>query len=40
LHAEFDTSLFLEPFVQLRLLSRILRMQSTSGLHVMYPSEP
>jgi hypothetical protein len=37
LHAEFDTSLFLEPFVQLRLLSRILRMQSTSGLHVTYP---
>ena len=30
LPAEFDTSLFLEPFVQLRLLSRILRMQATS----------
>jgi hypothetical protein len=30
LHTEFDTSLFLEPFVQLRLLSRILQMQSTS----------
>ena len=30
LHAEFDGSLFLEPFVQLRLLSRILRMQSRS----------
>ena len=30
LHAAFDTSLSLEPFVQLRLLSRILCMQSTS----------
>jgi hypothetical protein len=30
LNAKFDTSLFLEPFAQLRLLSRILSIQSLS----------
>lgn len=34
LHAEFDTSLFLEPFVQLRLLSRILKIQSQARSHL------
>lgn len=34
LNAEFDTSLILEPFVQLRLLSRILMIQSKNNLRL------